>query len=161
AMLDSAGAPLGRLEMIGGTVAIASTATLGQLRTTSDFGAITDLLDQPGGSGDALRAGAIRFEVDTGLFIQNAGTSDAFADRRGFEAGAVDIVTTAPSSRIAINGLILTPGGQVGGLDTEALITINGAAPAAGGPFDPASTINGCVIGADCAFVPPSGPNVP
>lgn len=161
AMLDSAGAPLGGLEMIGGTVAIASAATLDQLRTTSDFGAITDLLDQPGGSADTLRAGAIRFEVDTGLFIQNAGTSDAFADRRGFEAGTVDIVTAAPSSRIAINGLILTPNGPVGGLDTEALITINGAAAAAGGPFDPASTINGCVIGSDCAFVPPSGPNLP
>ncbi len=161
AMLDSAGDPLGRLDMIGGTVAIASTATLGQLRTTTDFGAITDLLDQPGGSAAALSAGAIRFEVDTGLYIQNAGTSDEFADRRGFEAGAVDIVTAAPSSRIAINGLILTPGGPVGGLDTEALITINGAAAAAGGPFDPASTINGCVIGADCAFVPPSGPNLP
>ena len=45
----------------------------------------------------------------------------------------------------------------MGGLDTAPLVVVNGEPAGAGGQFDPASTINGCAIGTDCTFVPPSG----
>ncbi|MCX7863426.1 MAG: hypothetical protein N2423_00060, partial [Novosphingobium sp.] len=53
--------------------------------------------------------------------------------------------------RQAINGVIIDAAGQrVTGLDTVPLITINGVPAAAGGRFDALSTINGCIIGANC-----------
>jgi len=155
AMLGADGAPLGRLQMIGDAVAVATGNTLGQLATATDMAAINALLDTPGGTGQPLRAGTMTFDVLDALYIQNSGTSDAFADRRGFSASAVEIATESNGTRIVINGQILTAGGPVGGLDTAALIRIEGAVPATGGPFGPLSSINGCVIGANCAFVPP------
>jgi hypothetical protein len=62
--------------------------------------------------------------------------------------------------KIAINGRILTSTGAATGLDTEALVRINGIVPATGGQFDARSTINGCVIGTDCAPPPPE-PEIP
>jgi len=154
ALLGATGNPLGRLELVGDTTAIASTSALTQLRTLTDMAAINALLDTPGGTGTPLRAGTIAVSADDALFIQNSGASSAFADRRGFAAGALEITTASPSTRIAINGQILTAAGPVSGLETAPLLRINGAAPAAGGQFDAASTINGCVIGGNCALPP-------
>ena len=155
ALLGASGAPLGRIEIVGETIAVASTGALTQLRTLTDFAAINALLDTPGGSGVPVRAGTVAVTAANAFYVQNSGASTAFADRRGFAAGALDITAGAPATRIAINGQILTAGGPVGGLATAPLIRINGAAPATGGRFDPASTINGCVIGGSCAVPPP------
>jgi len=158
AMLDGNGAALGRLAMVGGTVSMATTATLAQLATLTDFAAIKALLDAPGGIAQPIRAGTIDLSVTNALYVQNTGASGVFADRRGFQANALNITTANANTRIAINGQILTAGGPVSGLDTVAQIRINGLVPAAGGRFDAASTVNGCVIGANCAFVPPPPP---
>jgi hypothetical protein len=162
AMLNASGDPLGRLAMVGDTIAIATGNTLGQLATAPDMTAIDALLATPGGTAQPLQAGTMVFDVIDGLYIQNTGTSEAFADRRGFAAGGVDINTASTSTQIAINGQILTASGPVGGLDTVELIQINGATPAAGGQFDPLSSVNGCVIGANCVVVqgpdPHTGP---
>ena len=144
--------------MVGDTIASATTGALVQLRTATDFAAINALLDQPGGNPDALRAGSLAFDVTNGLFIQNAGATALYRDRRGFTAGALSIDTAAAGTRIAVNGQILGAGGPVVGLDTQQFVTINGAPAAAGGLFDPASTINGCPIGSRCAPPPGSGP---
>ena len=163
AMLGSGGAPLGRLEMVGDTIAIASTGALTQLRTLSDMAAINTLLNTPGGTGTPVRAGTISVTVDDAFFVQNSGASAAFADRRGFAAEGLEITTASPTTRIAVNGQILTAAGPVSGLDTAPLLRINGAVPAAGGQFDAASTINGCVIGANCLvpeFTPPTHDDV-
>jgi hypothetical protein len=159
AMLDAAGNPLGRLNVIGNTAAIATTAVLPQLSTLTDFAAINALLDQPGGNPLALRAGTMNFNVTGALYIQNAGTTALFPDRRGFTANGIAITTGSGTTRIAINGQILTAGGPVLGLDTQSLVTINGAPAAAGGQFAAGSTINGCLIGSRCA--PPAGSNPP
>ena len=161
AMLDGTGAALGRLAMIGGRVSMATTATLAQLATLTDFAAIKALLDTPGGTPQPLRAGTIDLSVTNALHIQNTGASTAFADRRGFLAGGLNITTGSANTRIAINGQILVAGAPVGGLATVGQIRINGAVPAAGGQFDAASTVNGCVIGANCAPVPPPPPPPP
>ena len=169
AMLDGTGAALGRLVMVGGTISIATTAALAQLGTLTDFAAINALLDTPGGIAQPIRAGTIDLSVTNGLFIQNTGASGAFADRRGFLAGALNITTASAATRLAINGQIVTAGGPVSGLDTVGAIRINGAVPAAGGLFAAGSTVNGCAIGGNCALVPvpppapdrPDGPDGP
>lgn len=158
ALLDDNGNPLGRLEMMGDTVAIATADVLAQLEGLDDITAINVLLDNPGGTASPLRAGSTTLAVTDGLFIQNTGASALFEDRRGFAAGALDIVTATPDTRIAINGQILAADGPVNGLDTQTRITINGVPAAPGGQFDPRSTINGCVIGLPCDGAPGSEP---
>jgi hypothetical protein len=148
--------------MIGDTVAIATGAVLGQLDTATGFEAIKDLLDQPGGAAQPLRAGSLLFDVENAIFIQNTGASEAYADRRGFVAGSIEILTAQPSTRIVVNGQIVGTAGTVSGLDVIPLVDINDQAPAVGGRFDPASTINGCTIGTNCAaVVPPPEPERP
>lgn len=144
------GTPQGRLELVGDRIVAATGANITQLETMTDLDAISALLDVPGGTGEPLSAGTIRFEAVDSLFIQNSGASDAFADRRGFAANGLEIVTESNATQIAINGRILSQGGAVTGLEVTPLVSINGAPAAAGGQFDPRSTINGCVIGADC-----------
>jgi len=159
ALLDAGGAPLGRLGVTGDTIAIATGAVLDQLGAAPGMAAINALLDQPGGGAEPLAAGSLELSVGAGLFIQNTGASQPLRDRRGFTAGGVNIVTASPATRIVVNGQIVTPGGPLTGLDTQTLVRINGMPAAAGGPFDPASTINGCVIGGRCA--PPPGTTPP
>jgi hypothetical protein len=159
AMLGAGAVPQGRLALVGGTVAVATAATLGQLATATDFAAINALLDQPGGTPQPLRAGTMTFNVTGALYIQNTGPTAVIADRAGFTAGGVAISTASGSTRIAINGQVLAPGGPLTGIDTQRGVTINGAPAAPGGQFDAGSTINGCVIGGRCG--PPSGAGAP
>jgi len=159
ALLSGSGAPLGQLRIVGDTVAVATGAVLGQIGSASGIRSLSALLDVPGNTADPLRAGSIYFDVVGGLYIQNTGASTRIADRRGFTTGAIAIDTASPSTRIVINGQLLRPIGSVTGTDVTPLITINGTAAAAGGRFDPASTVNGCLIGRLCfdvAFNPPN-----
>jgi filamentous hemagglutinin family protein len=158
ALLDGSGNPLGRLDVTGDTVAVGTGSTLDQLRGLTDMAAINTLLGAAGGKSDPLRAGSMIFRVADGLFIQNSGASTASADRRGFTTNALDIFTGSPATKISINGVIVQNGTPVTGLDTAPLVTINEVKAAAGGQFDPLSTINGCGIGLDCAPPPPPPP---
>jgi hypothetical protein len=157
ALLGGNGAPLGRLALTADTIVAATTGTLAQLATAPSFAAINALLDQPGGNPLALRSGTMTFNVTQGLYIQNSGPSPLFADRAGFAAGGVAIGTASANTQIAINGQILTAAGPVTGLAVQPLVTINGAPAAAGGLFDPGSTINGCLIGGICTLPPGAG----
>jgi hypothetical protein len=159
ALLGGSGAPLGQLQIVGDTVAVATGTVLGQIGSAGGIRSLSALLDVPGNTADPLRAGSIYFDVVGGLYIQNTGISTRIADRRGFTAGAIAIDTASRSTRIVINGQLLRAAGSVTGTDVTPLLTINGAAAAAGGQFDPASTVNGCLIGRLCfdvAFNPPN-----
>ena len=57
---------------------------------------------------------------------------------------------TQATSRIVINGVQLGAGGQITGIDTVPLLTINGAAPVVGS-YDRRSTFNGCLIASPIA----------
>ncbi|WP_140420540.1 beta strand repeat-containing protein [Novosphingobium sp. B 225] len=157
-LLSASNAPLGTLNLQAGTIRVANAATIAALRSAGSLQQINTLLDQPASNPRAngyLVAGSIAFDVTSGLFIQNSGLSTAYADRRGFTAGAVSIRTGGATTQIAINGQTLDPAGiVVTGLNTARTLLINGAVPAAGGAFDALSSVNGCVIGLDCTFVP-------
>ncbi|HEY6815308.1 MAG TPA: hypothetical protein VI168_07200, partial [Croceibacterium sp.] len=155
---NGSGSPLGRIELVGDSVQVGTLETLQRIDNLTGLAAISDLLDQPGGTGDILAAGTIAISVIDSLYIQNSGETDAFAARRGFAAGQIDIDTESTSTQLAINGLVVRNGQPVTGLDAIPLVSINGAPAATGGRFAPLSTINGCVIGTNCAFVPPPAP---
>ena len=157
-LLSASNAPLGNLILQGGTIAVANAATLAALGSAGSMQAINALLDQPASNprnAGYLVAGSIGFDVTQGLFIQNTGLTSSYADRRGFTAGTLSISTAGRGTQVIVNGQTLDPAGiAVTGLNTARTMLINGVAPALGGAFDPQSSINGCVIGLDCTFVP-------
>jgi len=149
---DSAGAATGTLGLNGDKVIIASNAALADSALSSSVAASSARL----GVADVqrpytFRAGTIAVTAGSLFYVQNSGSSSAFPDRRGFLANALNINTSSPATRIAINGQIAMPGGLVSGLLAVPLVTINGARAAGGGRFEPGSTINGCIIGANCS----------
>lgn len=153
AMTGAGGAAQGTLELVGGTLAIADTNTLGAIGSASGTAAISDLLDNPApaaGGDPVLTAGTIVLDATDALYIQNSGSGTDFADRRGFVAQDIFITTAGPNTAIAINGQMLAGGAMINGLDVTPLVTINDVPAGRGGQFDAASTINGCVIGANC-----------
>ncbi|GGZ14070.1 hypothetical protein [Novosphingobium colocasiae] len=161
-MADGTGARGGTLDIAADRLVVATANTVSQLDAAADTAAINTLLDAPAGTpGDtAIDVGNLTVAVGDGIYIQNLGTSSAFADRRGFSADSVAITTGGPATRIVINGQTFdAAGAAVTGLDTVPTITINGVAAAAGGQFDRLSTINGCIIGQSCRaiVVPPPG----
>lgn len=157
-LVSASNAPLGNLILQGGTIAVANAATLAALGSAGSMQAINALLDQPASNprnAGYLVAGSIGFDVTQGLFIQNTGLTSSYADRRGFTAGTLSISTAGRGTQVVVNGQTLDPSGiAVTGLNTARTMLINGVAPALGGAFDPQSSINGCVIGLDCTFVP-------
>lgn len=159
------GAPQGTLELVGNTLAIADNATLSAIGSATGTTAISDLLDTPAtaAGGDAvMTAGTIRLDATDALYIQNTGSGTDFGARGGFLAQDVLITTAGPDTVIAINGQIDGDTGIVSGLAVTPLVTINDVPAATGGQFDSLSTINGCVIGTNCATVnPPAGPDQP
>ncbi|MGZ3266899.1 MAG: beta strand repeat-containing protein [Croceibacterium sp.] len=162
AMHSGGAVPQGTIDLIADTVAVADRATLSAIDGLTDTRQISLLLDAPaaaGPPGGYLQAGTIRVTAADAFLVQNGGTSPAYAARRGFTADALDIVTGSAATRIAINGVILQNGAPLLGLAVTPLVTINGKAAAAGGQFDPLSTINGCIIGQGCA--PVAGTNPP
>jgi filamentous hemagglutinin family protein len=164
AMHDGTGTAQGLINLEADFVTILTRATRDAILGLTDLGEISAFLDAPaapGPTGGYLQAGTIRLFAGDQLLIQNGGASSAIDDRRGFTANAVDITTGGAATQIAINGVILQNGAPVTGLATAPLVTINGLAAAAGGQFDPLSTINGCVIGGSCGPPPPpdTGPD--
>ncbi len=97
-----------------------------------------------------IRGGNISMTTtNSSIYIQNTAAGTDFDDRRGITAGSLtlfDTVTATPLN-IAINGII---GGNTG-VDAVATTDITAG-------FDPASTINGCVIAnaASCSSTTPT-----
>ena len=97
-----------------------------------------------------IRADNVQIAVTDNLLIQNMADGTDFADRRGFNVGSLSIAgPSAGSAKIIINGIV---GGATG------LAAIPATNVAVG--FDPASTINGCVISnpASCGPAPTPTP---
>jgi filamentous hemagglutinin family protein len=157
-MRDSGGALVGQLELVGGTIAVASNSTLAQIANLSTPGEINAVLDAaPSSPNDAgyLQAGNIIVQAETALYIANTGISTEAIDRRGFTANSISIATGSAATHISINGVIVDSAGlPVTGLDTPGLIDINGSPAIVEGQFDPLSTINGCVIAQACGLAP-------
>jgi filamentous hemagglutinin family protein len=98
---------------------------------------------------DAVTLGAatINLKVANGLFIQNTASSSLFRNRRGFNAGSINVITTLPTAAIIINGQILGATGTVAtGLAALPLISINGQASQLSTGLNPRSTGNGCLF---------------
>lgn len=152
-MQDNSGALVGQLELVGGTIAVASAAKLAEIADLSNPAAINAALEVPDATAnDAgyLQAGHILFDADSAIYIANTGTSANNADRRGFTANRVSITAGSPLTHISINGVLLdSMGSPVTGLDTAQFVVINGTAGGAG-HFPPFSTINGCSISQTC-----------
>ncbi|NQV95178.1 MAG: hypothetical protein HQ482_08630 [Sphingomonadales bacterium] len=107
-----------------------------------------DGIDLPDG---LIRADNVQLAVTNNLFIQNTANGTDFADRRGFNVVALSIAgPSTGSANIVINGIV----GGAAGLDTIPATDV-----AIG--FDPASTINGCVINnpASCVATPSPTPS--
>ncbi|WP_417622618.1 hypothetical protein [Parasphingorhabdus sp.] len=90
------------------------------------------------------------------LYVQNSGEGTDFDDRRGFVVGAGGLtIATGPSgvTPIVINGVISDANGNLTtGIPVVTAPTIAGAG------FDPASTINGCVINNPASCTPTPTP---
>jgi hypothetical protein len=137
ALLGASGAPLGRLALVGNTIAAGTATTLTQLATTTDFAAINALLDRPGRTAAAAARGTVSFTWSTRCSSRTAERPRSSATapvhrgrRRDHHGAAVD------ADRDQRPGL--TPTGPLLGLDTQTGVTINGTPAAAGGRFDPA-----------------------
>ncbi len=166
ALHDSTGALQGLLRLRGQSVGVMSDAAFQALSTQTDLAQKSTTLGQPNGKASdagALTAGQIEINFENGAFIQNSGTGTAYADRRGFTARSMTLFSGEGAREIAINGRIVNPqGGFFTGLDTAAHITINDSpATIASNGFAALSTINGCVIGTNCAAPPPPPPPPP
>lgn len=153
ALMDGSGNGLGVLRATAGRFVAATSGTIAQLGSAATIAEVNALMDTPGTgpTRGGLFAGAIQASVTDGIYIQNLGATTGYADRRGFTAGSLAIDTAGNATRIVVNGVIIDANGNlVTGLDTVSGITINGSAAAAGGAFDPFSTVNGCIIGLPC-----------
>jgi hypothetical protein len=178
------GALGGRILLDADTITVASQQAIADLATLPTIGAKSDRLgtnDGPTRPDGYIQANALEFSAGAGLFIQNSGgisssapSSDAPstsggadpATRAGFTAGpgGVTIVTRPPSggvTQIAINGRQSgSAGASVTGADLIPLLTIRGSASGTQAPFDPRSTVNGClIVSANCQ--PDSGRQIP
>ncbi|ALH79481.1 hypothetical protein [Sphingopyxis macrogoltabida] len=149
---SSSSAPAGRLNLASEDVIVATLAAIDDVAAASSTDAIEDRLAQNDGitsDEGALFAGGINVGVSGGFYVQNSGGSD-FGERRGLTFGALglNVDTAGPDTRIVINGVHLGPSGQVTGLDTIPLLTINGIASgqAPTDAFDQRSRFNGCLI---------------
>lgn len=155
AMRSAGDSLLGRLELVGDTILVGTSSAIAGVDAVNSVTEATRVLDSPStAANDAgyLQAGTLELAASSGIFIQNTGTSSAYPVRRGFTANSLSITTGAPDTQIAINGVLFNAdtGAQLTGLQTVQGISINGVPAAAGGAFDPLSTVNGCIIGRGC-----------
>jgi hypothetical protein len=153
-LLGANNAPGGQLNMASDDIIVATEAAITAVGAATTTDAINTRLGQNDGvtlDEGALFARGIRANVVGGFYVQNSGAGTDFAQRRGltFGAGGLD-VRTQGTSRIVINGVQLGAGGQITGIDTVPLLTINGAAPVVGS-YDRRSTFNGCLIASSAA----------
>jgi len=157
-MRDSNGNLAGQLELVGGTIAVASGATLAAIANlTNPIEINAALLAAPANPNNAgyLQAGSIVLNAENAIYIANTGISAENADRRGFTTGSLSIITGALQTHIAINGVLVDANGAaITGLDTLSVVNINGAPASVRGLFSRFSTINGCVMGAQSCDAP-------
>ncbi|MCK0127895.1 hypothetical protein [Erythrobacter sp. F6033] len=135
---DTNGAVTGLIGMTADSIIAASGANQANLAGLT-FAEIEDLLGQAATSPrpDGYILGSnITFNVDGNILIENSGSGTDFPDRRGIVADTLTINSSNADVGIVINGVI---DGSTG-LDAVALLT----APT---DFDPASTVNGCLLG--------------
>lgn len=153
-LLGANNAPGGQLNMASDDIIVATEAAITAVGATTTIDAINARLGENDGvtlDEGALFARAIRADVAGAFYVQNSGAGTDFAQRRGltFGTGGLD-VRTQGTSRIAINGVQLGANGQITGIDTVPLLTINGSAPVVGS-YDRRSTFNGCFIASPTA----------
>jgi hypothetical protein len=165
---DGNGALIGRLNFDAGELFVATPSAIADVQAATDTDAITARLALNDGlaRNSIISAGTIFADVSGGLYIQNSGASDAFADRRGFAAltNTLDVATRSPTARIIVNGLLVDgTGGTITGTDVMPLVRINGVTGATSGNFDPRSTVNGCLINSPalCTFSFEDLPTIP
>lgn len=155
-VLNGAGTnPAGVLRLESEDVIVATLAAITDVAAATTTAAINDRLALNDGivrDAGSLVAGGIDVTVRNGFYVQNSGVQGAagrdYANRRGLTFGALGLnITTASGdvTSIVINGQHLGPTGPVTGIDAIALISVNGVTGALTG-FNPASTMNGCVI---------------
>lgn len=155
ALTGSGGALQGTLNLSADAVRVATARALTDLSGITGLATASTRLDANDGlvnQAGTIRSGALAVTFNTRFFVQNSGSGTQFQLRRGFAANTLAITTGSASAQIAINGVA---GSLAGGL-TQRNTRINGTLAAAGGRFDPLSTINGCVIGRDCGTTPPN-----
>lgn len=162
ALHDNSGALQGQLLMTANGLEVASEAAFADLSGLTDLGAISDRLGQVEGVPSdvgALSASQILVHASGHVYIQNSGTSVEIPDRRGFTANGFQIVTSGTPIDMAINGRITDPlGGYFTGYDAVSKVLIDGApGDLSLSSINLPSTINGCVIGFDCAPRAPVG----
>lgn len=155
-MRNSAGNLQGELELVGGTIAVASSATLAQIANLTSQVAINEALNAAAAAPNPdgyLQAGSIVVDAANAFYIANTGATSDYADRRGFTANRLSITTGSAATHISINGVIVDSTGlSVSGKDVVPLVSINdqpATRPSASSRF---STINGCFIGGSCEF---------
>ena len=153
AMRDAKGGLSGTLSLSASVVRAVTASALKDISSATSLELISARLDQNDGivkDGGSLAAGTIDVFAQDAFFIQNTGPSPFFPDRRGFTANSLLISNYGTNTDIAINGAIDGISGLITGTDTQHSVLLNGQAITPGGPFNPLSTINGCVIGREC-----------
>lgn len=158
AMQDANGGLLGQLELVAGTIAVASGATLAAIANLSNPTDINTALDaaavNPSDAG-YLRAGSITLNATDAIYVANTGASTENAARRGFSANSLSLITGSPDTHVSINGvLVAASGAAITGQDALSRITVNGAPATMLGRFSASSTINGCALGAQNCNAP-------
>jgi filamentous hemagglutinin family protein len=160
-MRDSAGNLQGELELVGGTIVVASSATLSQIANLTTQAAINEALAAAPATANPdgyLQASSIVVNATDAFYIANTGapsdgTTSDNADRRGFTANRLSIVTGSAATHISINGVIVDSAGlAVTGFDVVPLVSINGQPASLPSRSSRFSTINGCFIGGSCEF---------
>ncbi|MEQ1547415.1 MAG: hypothetical protein ABL918_02070 [Chakrabartia sp.] len=148
---DAGSGLTGTLALTSDDIIAATSAAITAVSAMTAASDITTRLNQNDGVANAgtLRAGTINATVANGIYVQNMGISDRFADRRGFTTGTggFNIRSANAAVKIIVNGQIATATtGFATGLATIPLVTINGQLSQSATGFDPLSTVNGCLI---------------
>ncbi len=148
---DAASGLTGVLALTSDDIIAATSAAITAVSSMTAATDITTRLNQNDGvaNGGTLRAGTINATVRTGIYVQNTGISDRFADRRGFSAGSggFNISSANAAAKIVVNGQIASAAtGFATGLATIPLVSINGQLSQSATGFDPLSTVNGCLV---------------
>ncbi|MCW0198942.1 hypothetical protein [Sphingopyxis sp.] len=157
-------APGGQLNMRSRDIIVATPEAIDDVANATTLDDIETRLAQNDGitlDEGALFARGMAFNGN--VYVQNSGSGTDYAQRRGltFGAGGLNLASEG-NVQIVLNGVHLGPDGQVTGLDTIPLLTINGGGVVVPSDlYDPRATFNGCLIAnvAACSFVPPEQPD--
>lgn len=149
----------GTLHLSANVIAAGTNDILARLAEDTDFAGRDALLAAAAAEARPegyIQAGRLEFDVGRLLAIQNSGTATLAA---GFTAGAGGMVITTPDRQQAPGAEAIGPTVVVYGriLGENGVYLVNGATldavdlqPGRNNPFDPASTVNGCIIGDGC-----------